>query len=121
MPRLGSYSSASTLKKLDGRSKEARLLRSLRAELTAHVGGTPTPTQRVLIDQAVQLQLRIALMDADGVTTDSILSERNTRQYLAWANSLTRIMRQLGLKSTAPVRKPVTLLEEHMARRSSAA
>jgi hypothetical protein len=100
MPKLGPYSRNATLAKLDGRTREARLVESLRAELTAHVGGAPSTTQRVLIDQAAQLQLRLALMDKD---TDKIgtMTERNQVQYLAWSGALTRLLRQIGLKPTA--------------------
>jgi hypothetical protein len=100
MPKLGPYSCNATLAKLDGRTREARLVQSLRAELTAHVGGSPTTTQRVLIDQAAQLQLRLALMDkeADKVGT---LSTRRQVQYLAWCGSLNRVLRTLGLESAA--------------------
>jgi hypothetical protein len=97
MPKLGPYSQTSTLAKLDGRTREARLIKSLRAELTAHVGNAPSVTQRLLIDQAVQLQLRIALMDAEG-TDPGEMSERRQVQYLAWTGALARLLQQLGMK-----------------------
>ncbi len=101
MPKIGPYSNCATLAKMDGRSREARLVKSLRAELIAHVGGTPSTTQRLLIDQAAQLQLRIAMMDADG---DGIggMTERNQVQYLAWAGALSRLLRDLGMNAAAP-------------------
>ena len=98
MPILGPYSNCATLAKLDGRTKEARLVKSLRDELTAHVGGSPSTTQRLLIDQAVQLQLRLSLMDKDGGRTGE-MTERNQVQYLAWSGALTRLLRQLGLNA----------------------
>jgi hypothetical protein len=52
MAKLGPYSKAAILSKPDGRTKDARLVKSLRAELTAAVGGSPTIAQRILIDQA---------------------------------------------------------------------
>jgi hypothetical protein len=82
---VGPYSTHATLAKLDGRTKEARLVKCLRSELVAHLGGKPTIAQRLLIDQACQLQLRIALMDADG--SGGGLTERNQVQYLAWCGS----------------------------------
>lgn len=116
MPKLGPYSDCSTLAKLDGRTREARLLKSLRAELVQHVGGSPSPTQRLLIDQAVQLQLRLALMDADGSQIGE-MTERNSRQYLAWANSLSRLLRQIGLKGQG---QPRATLRDHLAAKASA-
>jgi hypothetical protein len=65
MPKLGPYSKSATLAKLDRRTKEARLLQSWRRELVAHVGGFPSTTQMLLIDQACALQLRLALMDKE--------------------------------------------------------
>ncbi len=108
MPKLGPYSRNAILAKLDGRTRQARLAQSLRAELVTHVGGSPSTTQRLLIDQAVQLQLRLSLMDADGAGTGE-MNGHNTAQYLAWSGALTRLLRQLGLKP-APVR-PQTLSE----------
>jgi hypothetical protein len=46
-PAIGPYCRPLALAKLDGRTKEAALMRRVRAELTAHVGGTPSFPQRV--------------------------------------------------------------------------
>ncbi len=89
---------STTLARLDGRTKKARLLRQIRAELTAHVGGQPSATQRTLIEQAAQLQLRVAVMDAKFAATGA-QTDHNSRTYLAWANSLSRLLRQLGVKA----------------------
>jgi hypothetical protein len=99
MPKLGPYSSNATLAKLDQRTKEARLANSLRKELTAHVGGNPSIAQRLLIDQACQLQLRIAMMDREG--TDTGMSERRQVEYLAWCGKLTLIVDKLGLQAAS--------------------
>ncbi len=104
MPKIGPYSRAATLAKLDGRTRESRLVKSLRAELTEHVGGKPSTTQRLLIDQACQLQLRLAMMDKD-TDANHEMTERNQVQYLAWSGSLVRLLRQLGLNA-APKPKP---------------
>jgi hypothetical protein len=98
MPKLGPYSRSATLAKLDGRTKESRLTKSLRAELIAHCGGNPSTTERILIDQAVQPRLRIAMMDRECIDTG--MSERRQVEYLAWTGALTRLMRNLGLKSS---------------------
>lgn len=50
MRKIKPYSSSDSLRKLDGRSKEARLLRKVRAELTAHIGGRPTITQKASLN-----------------------------------------------------------------------
>ena len=93
MRKLSPYFQPSTLAKLDGRTRESRLMRRLRADLAAHVGGQPSATQRMLIERSVQLSLQIALMEAKPTLTD-----HDGRQYITWTNALTRLMRQLGMK-----------------------
>jgi hypothetical protein len=109
MTQIGPYSRPSVLSKLDQRTREARLVRETRADLLAHLGGNASATQRALIDQAVSLKLHIALMDRKASETGGIMSERDGRQYLAWANALSRLLRQLGMKG-APER-PRTLAD----------
>lgn len=97
---IGPYSRPHRLANLDGRTKEAALLRTMRAELTAHVGGKPSATQRCLIDRAAMLTLHVALFDARALAA-GVLSERDGRQYLAYSNALGRTMRELGIKGAA--------------------
>ena len=52
MSQIGPYSRPATLAKLDGRTRESRLMQTARAELSAHVGGKPSAVQRRLIDRA---------------------------------------------------------------------
>ncbi len=112
MPRLGPYSSASILADLDGRSRAARLLRVVRAELTAHVGGRPSMVQQVLIGQAAALHLQISLMDAKAAERGGVMSARDSRHYLSWCANLQRLLRQLGMKAAAAT--PRTLAD-HLA------
>jgi len=106
MPKIGPYSRCATLRKLDKRTKEARLLQTMRAELSAHVGGRPNIAQQILIDQAAQLRLRIALMEAEG-TDPGEMTERRQVQFLAWTGALTRLLKDLGLQGVAA--KPPSL------------
>jgi hypothetical protein len=117
MRSIGPYSRPPSLAKLDGRTREARLLRETRAELAQHVGGAPSATQRALIERAAQLSLRIALMDAKFAET-SIQTEHDSRTYLAWSSTLSRTMRELGVHA-APAR-PRTLAD-HLASKAAAA
>ena len=113
MPKLGPYSRTAILSKLDGRTREARLMRGTRAALIAHVGGKPSVVQQTLIERACQLQIRIAMMDrafADGGEQ----TEHDSRTYLAWSNSLTRTLRELGVK--AVTERPATLNDYMSAR-----
>jgi hypothetical protein len=103
---------------LDGRSREGRLVRRVRRELTAHVGGRPTATQKALIERAAWLSLRISQLDAR-MATDGF-TDHDHRFYLAWVGTLSRTLRQLGMqpaKAAAPVRS----LADHLAERRGAA
>ena len=114
--RVGPYSTANALRQVDQRTREGSLIRKTRADLIAHVGGKPSATQLVLIERAAALTLQLALLDsrnAHGGMTD-----HDVRTYLAWTNTLTRLMRQLGLKSAA--QQPPSL-KDHLAQRGSTA
>jgi hypothetical protein len=98
IPAIGPHSRGHILAKLDQRTREARLMRQTRSDLLAHLGNAPSATQRALIDQAVSLKLHIALMDRKAAETGGVMSERDGRQYLAWANAFSRLLRQIGMK-----------------------
>ena len=116
MAKIGPHSRPDKLQIVDGRLAEAKLMASVRTELSQHLGGDPSATQRILIDRAAALSLRIHLMDRE-TARSGMMSERNGRQYLAWNNSLTRVMNQIGLKSV--VNKPA--LQDYLAARSAQA
>lgn len=99
-----------TLAKCDGRTREGRLARQARADLTAHVGGRPSAVQRVLIDRAVQLTLHVARLDIR-LAERGEMSEHAAREYLAWSNTLTRTLRELGLR---PAAERAPSLAEHL-------
>jgi hypothetical protein len=107
MPRIGPHSRPDKLQIVDGRRAEAQLMHRVRAELIQHLGGKPSATQRILIDRAAALSLRLHLMDREAARSGE-MSERNGRQYLAWSNSLTRIMSQIGLEGTAEREQSLT-------------
>jgi hypothetical protein len=101
---------------MDRRTKEARLLRDTRAELTAHLGGAPSATARALIEQAAQLRLRLATMDRAFAEAGGKMTLHDSRTYLAWANSYSRLLRQLGLRG-APERGPT--LADYLAAKAA--
>ena len=113
---IGLYSKPHVLAKLDRRTREARHLESVRAELTAHLGGNPSATQRQLIERAAWLSLRVAMLDAAMAETGT-MTEHDSRTYLAWSNSLARALAHLGLKG-APPQTPT--LAETMAAKAAA-
>jgi len=97
---VGVYSCLTTLVEVDKRSREYRLMRQVRNDLTAHVGGSPNAAQRMLIERAVILSLRVALLDKK-IVNGEILTQLDNVQYLAWSNSLVRTIARLGLDPAA--------------------
>ena len=79
-------------------------MRETRSALLAHVG-TPSATQRALVERAVMLTLHCALFDRRALEAGG-LSERDGKSYLAYSNALARTLRALGLKGAAPPPAP---------------
>jgi hypothetical protein len=93
-------------------------MRDFRARLVEHVGGKPSATQAALIDRATWLALHVAQLDRR--TADSrAMTEHDSRTYLAWSNSLTRTLRELGMEGAATPAPPD--LRAHLAKRGQAA
>ncbi len=113
MVQIGPYSRPTALAKLDGRTREARLLRQVRSELTAHVGGNPSAVERRLIERAAWLTLRADQLEAK-IEDGGGLTDHDTRQYLAWSNGLARTLARLGLKGARAAPKT---LADHIAGR----
>jgi hypothetical protein len=88
---------------LDMRSREGKLLAAARDELTAHTGGSPNAVQRTLIERAARLTLYIELMDAKALEAGT-MSERDSRQYLAWVNALRRCLQEIGIDEAKPAK-----------------
>jgi hypothetical protein len=82
-------------------------MRGVRADLIAHLGGSPSAVQRALIDRIAMLSLHVALFDARAVDSGT-LNERDSRAYLAYSNSLSRALRLLGLKAAPPPRRSLS-------------
>ena len=102
--RLGPHSRQhQLLAGVDFRSREGKLLAAARAELTAHVGGNPNNVQKALIERAARLTLYIELMDAEALEAGT-MSERNSRQYLAWVNALRLTLREIGVDEAKPAK-----------------
>src|SRR5690348_12631730 len=110
MQRLGPYSRPGRLAAIDYRTSEGQLLTQVRQELTQHIGGKPTAPQRILIDRAAMLVLRITLMDKHEAQT-GYMSEKNAREYLCWTESLSRLLVKLGLEEAPANDKPVSVAE----------
>jgi hypothetical protein len=92
------------LSNIDRRTRESRLLEATQASLTQHVGGQPSAAQQILIQRCARLQLFVEAMDKRAFEAGG-MSERDSRMYLAWCNSLRRALAQLGM-AEAPATKP---------------
>ena len=103
--------------KIDGRSADGRFLRRVRAELALHCGGKPSATQHALIDRIAWLRLRIAAMDSNSASAKP-MTECDSRTYLAWVGTMSRLMRELGPAVPLPDAKPATL-KDFLAQRQA--
>ena len=68
------------------------------ADLTEHIGGSPTAPQARLIHRVARLELYLAMQDARADANGGMLTDHDSRQYLAWVNSIRLAMRDLGLE-----------------------
>jgi hypothetical protein len=103
---------------VDGRSAEGRFIRDLEKQLVDHVGGSPTITQRLLIERVIRINIQLGALDqkvASGCWTD-----HDARTHAGLQNAYRLTMRELGLKAAAA--RQVDALEyirQHDARRSA--
>jgi hypothetical protein len=94
--KLRVYSCKMTLASLDKRTREARLMRRVREDLLKHLGGHPNTVQRMLIERAVILSLRVAQIDAKILAGDTLTLHDNNAA-LAWNNALRRTLTALDI------------------------
>jgi hypothetical protein len=80
---------------LDARTWQFQLLTKTKAELLAHIGPSPSITQKALAERAAWLTVYVAEMDAKA-TAGEFMSDHASRQYLAWSNALARTLARLG-------------------------
>ena len=97
----GPYSRDAAIARPRAQTKEARFCNRVRSDLTAQIGGTPTATQKYMIERIVMVLLRIELMDCVALK-NSTLTDSQARDYLAWNNTVSRMLRSLGTKAGNP-------------------
>lgn len=98
------------------RTREGQRAKRFRVDLIAHLGGNPSITQRALVDQAVELKRRLLVMDRRFSRTEEFSGR--AKEYLAWSNSLARLLRMIGLERAAP--RPTTLADYLTAKNAAA-
>jgi hypothetical protein len=92
---------------LDGRTAEGKFIRGLERELSAHLGGNLSVTQRLLVARVAKVSLRIELLDAKITNGDG--NEFDIKVLGGLSSQFRLMLRELGLKS-APA-APVSLAE----------
>lgn len=105
-PRRRPSESLSVAMPIDARTLAGRAVRMLRLRLSAHLGPQPSQTALVLVEQLLQLKLRLVMMDRAFLEAGGKLSAHDTHTYLAWSNSLVRGLKQLGLDGYAAEAAP---------------
>jgi hypothetical protein len=107
-------------KSLDGRSEAGRYARDLEAQLTEHVGGKPTITQRLLIDRTVRTALQLRALD-DKFDAAGGWTDMDARTHHGLINRQRLLLRELGLKAATPERAVPSLGELFAGRAGEAA
>src|SRR5262249_7877775 len=104
----GPHSKAWLLAKINFRSNERLLTNRTSDELIAYVGGHPSATQRMIIERCPWIQLRLSLLDKK-LAEGRDFTEIDTHTYLAWANSLARLLAKLGMREVPSAASEPTL------------
>jgi hypothetical protein len=99
---IGPLSPTRRLRRLDGRTREARFLRETEGQLIQHLGGPErvSPPQRFLVERVAADLLRLEIFD-EKIAAGS-MTEHDGRVAHALRNSVRLVLRELGLKPTAP-------------------
>jgi hypothetical protein len=95
--RIKTYSRPDMLAKLDGRTREAALMRAIRESLVDHVGGRPSTVQALLIERAAVLALKCAQIDAK-ILSGEHMTRHDNEHGLAWLNAYRRTLVALGIE-----------------------
>jgi hypothetical protein len=109
---IGAHSRLFTFAKLDKRRKEAWFMQRVRQHLAEHVG-SPSFVQRLLIERAAVLMLRLALFDQKVVDNEPI-PLHSDQWIVAWQNALVRTLAALGVKGT-PGAAPANEVASYLA------
>lgn len=99
---ISPHSRPSRIATLDKRSCEWRRLCQVHDALLNHLGGVASPVQLALISRCASLTVFIEACEKRAFQNNGELSERDAKTFLAFNNSLSRMLRQLGLRSVAP-------------------
>ena len=99
--RVGPFSTATELRKVDGRTREARIVRAVVADLVAQLGGHPSAAQRLLIQSAAIVTLRLTLA-LERYQLGGETSDRLDQHVVALINAQRQVLGTLGLENVKP-------------------
>jgi hypothetical protein len=100
-PKTKSRGQRSGIVRVDGRTREGRLLKQTRQALLDHIGAGATAVQQPMIERIAQLELRCALLDAKQLAGKFI--EYNGKIYLAGdGRQPPAALQRPGLRSPSP-------------------
>src|SRR5260370_1063767 len=96
---IGPCSRPATLLKLDGRTREAALMRRIRDDMVEHLGGEAhvSAVQRLVVDRLAITTLRLSLYDRKLI--EGSLTDHDGRIYGALHNSFRLLVKELGMKA----------------------
>jgi len=96
----GSYQS---LDRVDGRTREAKILHEVEAALVTDLGGDPSAQEVILLQRVAVKSLRCFLSEREILkhTGDGQRRQRLEQDYISWSNSLRSDLALLGLERRA--------------------
>jgi hypothetical protein len=100
--RLSKHHRTQTVRRLDGRTREARRIKTISADLAAHLGGPErvNPAQRLMIERIAIDTLRLEKLDLK--MTAGTFTEHDGRVGHALRNSIRLALRDLGVVRLPP-------------------
>jgi hypothetical protein len=117
---ISANSRPTTLLKLDQRTKGAALIKRIRDDLCAHVGGQPSVAQRMIIDRLAVVTLRLSLFDQK-LASDQPVTDHDSRVYASLHNSYRLLIRELGLRATPAPQSTLADIVADISRRKAEA
>ena len=97
---------------IDGRTKQAKAIQQVQAELTGALGNDPSPQEILIIQRCSVKALKCALIEAEMMRNNGDTSEGLTNLYLRFSRELRSDLLALGLKRR---QTNVTDLHEYLA------
>ena len=86
----------------DGRSTEGRYIRDLEKQLTEHIGGNPTITQKLLIQRIIELRMRLDAFDYKLKNEPEKWTGHDDRTYGGCQNAFRLALKDLGHQPYKP-------------------